>query len=134
MRRQEGCTDSGRLLREIRRRGYRGTSRGVRHGLEPLRSAEAPTPRRSEAPTVRQVTGRLTRHPDNRSPGQQLRLTHVMTRCPEPADPRRHIASFATMMKNLDGHRLPRWTKAAEGSDLPPCATSPAASPRTSTP
>ncbi|MCW8381569.1 ISL3 family transposase [Streptomyces justiciae] len=120
MRWHEGCTDSGRLFREIQQRGYRGTSRSVRRWLEPLRSVEAPAPKRSEAPTVRQVTGWLTRHPDNLSSGQQLRLKHITARCPELADLRRHIASFATMMKSLDGHHLPRWIKAAEGSDLPP--------------
>ncbi|MEU5187687.1 ISL3 family transposase [Streptomyces klenkii] len=120
MRWHEGCTDSGRLFREIQQRGYRGTSRTVRRWLEPLRSAEAPTPKRSEAPTVRQVVGWLTRHPDNLTSGQQLRLKRVLTRCHELADLRRHIADFARMMKNLDGHLLPRWIKAAEGSDLPP--------------
>lgn len=29
------------------------------------------------------------------------------------------------MMKNLDGHLLPRWIKAAEGSDLPPLRSQP---------
>lgn len=120
MRWQEGCTDSGRLFREIQQRGYRGSSRSVRRWLEPLRSADAPTPKRSEAPTVRQVVGWLTRHPDNLTSGQQLRLKGILVRCPELADLRRHIGDFARMMKNLDGHLLPRWIKAAEGSDLPP--------------
>nr|WP_232838195.1 ISL3 family transposase [Streptomyces geranii] len=120
MRWQEGCTDSGRLFREIQERGYRGTSRSLRRWLEPWRSAAAPTPKQSEAPTVRHVVGWLTRHPDNLTPGRQLRLKRILTRCPELADLRRHIADFATMMKNLDGHLLPRWMKAAEGSELPP--------------
>ncbi|MFI1855085.1 ISL3 family transposase [Streptomyces sp. NPDC020480] len=120
MRWQEGCTDSGRLFREIQERGYRGSSRSVRRWLEPLRSAESPTPKRSEAPTVRQVTGWLTRHPDNLSSGRQLRLKRIVAACPELADLRHHIAAFAAMMKNLDGRLLPRWMKAAEGSELPP--------------
>ncbi|MFG2860330.1 ISL3 family transposase [Streptomyces sioyaensis] len=119
MRWQEGCTDSGRLFREIQERGYRGSSRSVRRWLEPLRSAESPTPKRSEAPTVRQVTGWLTRHPDSLGSGQQLRLKRVVTCGPELADLRRHIHDFAAMMANLHGHLLPRWIKAAEGSDLP---------------
>ncbi|MCY0932589.1 ISL3 family transposase [Streptomyces sp. H27-H1] len=117
---QEGCTDSGRLFRELQQRGYRGSSRSVRRWLEPLRSSEAPTPKRSEAPTIRQVVGWLTRHPDNLTSSQQLRLKHLLARCPELAELRRHIGDFARMMKNLDGHLLPRWIKAAEGSDLPP--------------
>ncbi|GAA0380125.1 ISL3-like element IS466 family transposase [Streptomyces blastmyceticus] len=120
MRWREGCTDSGRLFREIQQRGYRGSSRSVRRWLEPLRTAESPTPKRSEAPTVRQVTSWLTRHPDNLTSGQQLRLKRVVTNCPELADLRRHIKGFAEMMKNLHGHLLPRWIKAVEGSELPP--------------
>lgn len=53
MRWQEGYTDSGRPFREIRQCGYGGGSRSVRRWLEPLRSAEAPTPKRSETPTIR---------------------------------------------------------------------------------
>ncbi|MFE6052776.1 transposase [Kitasatospora sp. NPDC056446] len=117
---QEGCTDSGRLFRELRERGYRGSSRSVRRWLEPLRSAETPTPKKSEAPTIRQVVGWLTRHPDNLSSGQELRLKRILASCPELADLRQHISDFAKMMKNLDGHLLPRWIKAAEGSELPP--------------
>ncbi|MGC0422720.1 transposase [Embleya sp. AB8] len=120
MRRQEGCTDGGRLFREIRQRGYGGSSRSVRRWLEPLRSAEAPTPKRSETPTIRQVVGRLTRHPDNLTSSRQLRLKRILTRCPELADLRRHIEDFATMMTNLHGHLPPRWMKAAQASELPP--------------
>jgi transposase len=120
MRWQEGCTDSGRLFRELRERGYRGSSRSIRRWLEPLRSAEASVPKRSEAPTVRQVVGWLTRHSDNLSSGQALRLKRILVGCPELADLRRHISDFAKMMKNLEGHLLPRWIKAVEGSELPP--------------
>ncbi|MFI9723924.1 transposase [Streptomyces sp. NPDC052396] len=124
MRWHEGCTDSGRLFREIQQRGYRGTSRTVRRWLEPLRSAEAPTPRRSEAPTIRHMVGWLTRHPDNLTSGQQLQLKRVLTRCHELADLQRHIADFAHLMKTLDGHLLPSWIKAAEGT--PAAVPSPA--------
>ncbi|WP_243740561.1 ISL3 family transposase [Streptomyces sp. 8K308] len=120
MRWQEGCTDSGRLFRELQQRGYRGSSRSVRRWLEPLRSAEAPIPKQSDAPTVRQVVGWLTRHPDDLTSGPRLRLKRILTRCPELADLRMHIQGFARMMKHLDGHLLPRWIKAAEGSELPP--------------
>ncbi|GAU71589.1 transposase [Streptomyces sp. NBRC 110611] len=41
-----------------------------------------------------------------------------MTNCPKLADLRRHIHSFAEMMKNLHGHLLTHWIKAAEGSGL----------------
>nr|WP_281066998.1 transposase [Streptomyces inhibens] len=79
-----------------------------------MRSAEAPTPKRSEAPTVRQIVGRLTRHPGNLTSRQQLRLKRILTRWPELADLRRHNADFAKMMKNPTatccraGRRRPR--------------------------
>ncbi|MFE3938445.1 transposase, partial [Streptomyces goshikiensis] len=120
MRWQEGCTDSGRLFREIQQRGYRGSNRSVRRWLEPLRSTEAPTPKRSETPTVRQVVGWLTRHPGNLTTSQRLRLKRILNRCPELADLRRHIEGFATMMTNLQGRLLPRWMEAAQASELPP--------------
>ncbi len=120
MRWQEGCTDSGLLFCELRERGYRGSSRSVRRWLEPLRSADVPAPKRSEAPTIRQVVGWLTRHPDDLSSGQELRLKRILADCPELADLRRLISGFAMMMTNLEGHRLPRWIEAVEGSDLPP--------------
>ncbi|WP_419096296.1 ISL3 family transposase [Streptomyces ehimensis] len=80
----------------------------------------APAPKRSEAPTVRQAVGWLTRHPDNLSSGQALRLKRILADCPELADLRRHISDFAKMMKNLEGHLLPRSIKAVGGSELPP--------------
>ncbi|GAU71588.1 transposase [Streptomyces sp. NBRC 110611] len=68
MRWREGCTDRRRLFREIQQRDYRGSSRSVSRWLKPLRTAEAPKPKRSEAPTVRQVTTWLTRTPTTSPP------------------------------------------------------------------
>jgi hypothetical protein len=76
----------------------------------------------SEGPTPKECfdATRLTRHPDGLTSGQRLRLNRLLTRCTELADLRRHIQGFARMMNQLDGHLLPRWIKAAEGSELPP--------------
>ena len=59
-----GCTDAARLTREIVKLGYRGSDNTVRRYLQPLRDAHAELPSPPVAPTVRQVTGWLTRHPD----------------------------------------------------------------------
>ncbi|WP_240509406.1 ISL3 family transposase [Streptomyces agglomeratus] len=120
MRWSEGCTDSGRLFREIQQRGYKGSSRSVRRWLQPLRDQAAPAPKRSEAPTVRQVTGWLTRHPDTLTSGQQLHLKRILNRCPELATVHERVRDFAKMMKNLEGHRLPAWIETTETVALAP--------------
>ncbi|WP_394427473.1 hypothetical protein [Streptomyces sp. SGAir0957] len=102
MRWQEGYTDSRRAFRKILERGYRSSSRSVRRWLEPLRSAGAPTPRRSEPPTVRQVTGWLTRHPTTPAP----------------------VSSFASSTSWPAGSRPPR------AATCRLCGISPATSPR----
>ncbi|MFD5438399.1 ISL3 family transposase [Kitasatospora sp. NPDC127067] len=61
----EGCTDTSRLHAEIRELGYRGSDRTVRRWIEPLRALPNPGLKVSDAPTVRQVNGWLTRHPDS---------------------------------------------------------------------
>ncbi len=65
---------------------------------------------------------------------QQLRLGHITARRAELTDPRRHIASFATMMKNFDGHHLPAGSRPPKAATCRPCAISPVTSPKTSTP
>ncbi|WP_230210978.1 transposase [Streptomyces kaniharaensis] len=116
----EGCTDSGRLFREIQTLGYRGSSRSVRRWLEPLRSSPAPAPKLPTAPTVRQVTGWLTRHPDALNSDETLQLKHLLARCPELTAASESVRDFARMMKNLDGERLLKWIERTEVTDLPP--------------
>ncbi|GGN32857.1 hypothetical protein GCM10012285_03340 [Streptomyces kronopolitis] len=87
--------------------------------MEPLRSADAPSPKWTAAPTVRQVVGGLTRHPDNLVSSQQL-LKRLVVRCTELGALTRNIGGFASTMTNLDGHLLPSWITATEQSELPP--------------
>jgi len=60
-----GHTDTASLTLEITAVGYRGSDKTVRRYLQPFRAgltAPAPVP---VAPSVRQVAGWLTRHPDS---------------------------------------------------------------------
>ncbi|MFF3160006.1 transposase [Streptomyces sp. NPDC057910] len=115
----EGCTDSGRLFRELQELGYRGSDRSVRRWLEPLRSAGAPPARIPEAPTVRQVTAWLTRHPDSLIDQETLRLTRVLEHCPKLADTAERVRDFAKMMTQLEGDRLLIRLDAADQAALP---------------
>lgn len=120
MRWRQGCTDSGRLYREIKERGYCGSSRTVRRWLEPLRQEAAPAPTAPDAPSVRQVTSWLTRRPDRLTSGQQLRLKQLLARCPELAAAHQLVHEFAAMMNSLNGQELPEWIQAAETTGLGP--------------
>ncbi len=115
----EGCTDSARLHTELRARGYQGSQRTIRRWLEPLRTSPAPTPQTSGTPSVRQVTGWLTRHPEALTSGEALQLNHILARCPEltAAD---QVRAFARMMHEHDGQHLPEWITTTEQVDLQP--------------
>lgn len=116
----EGCTDSGRLHRELRELGYLGSARSVRRWLEPLRGTDPPLSGLPEAPTVRQATTWFTRHPDGLTSEESLRLKQLLDRCPELADTAAHVREFAKIMDRLDGARkLPGWIDRAEDAELP---------------
>ncbi|MCP3818787.1 transposase [Streptomyces sp. A3M-1-3] len=54
----EGCTDSGRLFRELQQLGYLGSARSVRRWLEPLRALASPLAQFPEtAPSARSPPG-----------------------------------------------------------------------------
>ncbi|GGP95634.1 transposase [Streptomyces melanogenes] len=111
----EGCTDSGRLHRELRELGYLGSARSVRRWLEPLRGTDPPLHGLPEAPTVRQATTWFTRHPDGLTSEESLRLKQLLDGCPELADTPNHVREFAKIMDRLDGERrLPGWIETAE--------------------
>lgn len=116
----EGCTDSGRLYRELQQLGYSGSSRSVRRWLEPLRALDSPLTRIPETPTARQVTTWLTRHPDSLTSDESLKLKRVLDHCPELTDTARHVRDFAKTMTRLDGERFPAWIAAADDASVPP--------------
>jgi hypothetical protein len=79
----QGCTDAAQLHAEIAAQGYRGGNRSVRRYLQPLRApltvAVLPPP----PPTVREVTGWITSHPDHLTQDETAQLNRIKARSPQ---------------------------------------------------
>ncbi|MEV3972863.1 hypothetical protein AB0K68_32760 [Streptomyces sp. NPDC050698] len=70
-------------------------------------------------PTVRQVTGWLTRHPTGLSAEDRASLKDVLARCPELDTAARHVRDFGEMLTGRLGSTLPAWIDAVDASQLP---------------
>jgi transposase len=114
---EEGCSNVAQLFREISALGYDGSYSTVRDYFDQHRPAAAPlTP---PPPTVREVTGWLTRHPDSLTEDEQPQLKALLERCPELQATSAHVRTFATMLTQLTGQDLPQWISSAQASGLP---------------
>src|SRR5215472_3518003 len=113
----EGCGNAAQLFREIRALGYDGSYSTVRDYLDQNRPEKAPlTP---PPPTVRDVTGWLTRRPDSLTEDEQPQLKALLARCPELQAASGHIRTFATMLARLTGQdHLPQWITDVKNSEL----------------
>jgi transposase len=109
--------DYTRLFREIRERGYDGSYSTVRGYLGRHRPARAPLPQ--VPPTVRDVTGWITRRPDSLTEDDRPRLRAVLDRCPELQAASAQVRAFAAMLTQLSGRDLPQWISAARDAGLP---------------
>jgi transposase len=67
----------------------------------------------------RAVAGWILRHPDSLTETEQVRLKTVRTHCPELDALTGHVRSFATMLTERQGERLPDWLEAVREDDLP---------------
>lgn len=120
-----GHTNITRLISEIREQGYRGSAQTVYRYLRPFRAGHAPrpvaavTPSAPAPPKIRHVTGWIMRDPENLSDKDRLRLKEILARCPELEATRRHVGSFACMIRNLTGDRLPDWMDRVRKDNLP---------------
>jgi transposase len=104
-----GHTDAAALSAEITALGYRGSDKTVRRYLQPFRAdpiGPAPGP---PAPSVRQVTGWLTRHPDRLSEEERLELKKILDRSNVLTTTQRHVKEFAEMLTQRRGDRLRNW-------------------------
>jgi transposase len=104
------------LLREIRERGYQGSSNLlVRYINQGRLDSDRPhlSPRRA--------TRILLTRPDRLTPGQQETLAGLEAACPEMTALARLIRSFATLLAPDPGNdaRLRQWITDARGADLP---------------
>jgi len=114
---QQGCINAVQLHQEVTALGFAGSYGLVRDYLEPYR--RMPGPIAPAPPTVRQVTGWLTRHPDRLTDDEHLELEAILERCPELRAAADHIRAFGEMLTRLGGQDLPAWIAAVGADELP---------------
>ncbi|MGW0395362.1 hypothetical protein ACWDYJ_31710 [Streptomyces sp. NPDC003042] len=112
-----GCTSVTLLHSELVADNAPVTYQMVRARIATLRGDPAGAPPRP--PTVRQVTGWLTRHPTVLSEDDRASLKDVLARCPELDMAAGHVRDFGEMLSDRLGARLPAWIDAVDASQLP---------------
>ncbi|MFE4539005.1 hypothetical protein ACFRKB_28710 [Streptomyces scopuliridis] len=91
------------LHREVTVGGFRGQYSLVRDWIRrdlPQQEGFIPA---APPPSVRQVTGWITRHPATLTEVEKLRRKAVLDRCPEPVSAAELTSSFAEMLTTLSG-------------------------------
>uniref|UniRef100_A0AAU2K3Y9 ISL3 family transposase n=1 Tax=Streptomyces sp. NBC_00049 TaxID=2903617 RepID=A0AAU2K3Y9_9ACTN len=112
-----GCTNVTQLHGELVARGAPVTYAMVRAHFATLRTV--PAGARPRPPSVRQVTGWLTRHPAALNEQDRAELKEVLARCPELDATAAHVRDFGEILTNRLGARLPDRIKAVDASQLP---------------
>ncbi|MEV8536191.1 ISL3 family transposase [Streptomyces sp. NPDC051211] len=113
----QGCTNAWALWEEIVPFGYKGSYQRVRAYLREKRLSPGPVSARP--PTPRTVSGWILRHPESLTESEQLRLKAVLAHCRELDALTGHVRSFAQMLTEREGERLPEWLDAVRQDDLP---------------
>ncbi|MGY4984070.1 ISL3 family transposase [Streptomyces sp. 900105755] len=113
----EGCTNAWKIWEEILPLGYKGSYQRVRAYLHDKRTS--PRPVTARPPSPRRVAGWIFRRPDTLTESEQIQLKFVRTHCPELDALTRHVRSFATMLTERQGDRLPDWLDAVRQDNLP---------------
>ncbi|MFI5774805.1 transposase [Streptomyces sp. NPDC051658] len=113
----EGRTNAWKLWEEIVPLGYQGSYQRVRAYLRQKRTS--PRPVTARPPSPRAVAGWVLRRPETLSETEHLNLKNVRAHCPEIDALTRHVRSFATMLTERQGERLPDWLAAVRQDDLP---------------
>lgn len=72
-----------------------------------------------KAPSVRNVTSWLTRHPARLTEDQTQQLKAILARCPALDRTAHHVRTFAELMKNRQGRDLNQWITSVQAEDLP---------------
>jgi hypothetical protein len=115
----DGHTDAAALYREIREQGYPGSRQTVRHYLQRFRPTGTAPPAPPAVPKTRHVVRWLMTNPNDLDPDDQRRLDQILQRSPHLPAAAGHVRRFASMMKDLAGHRLPDWIRAVAQDNLP---------------
>jgi transposase len=115
----EGITNAATLLAEIRALGFTGGTTVVRDYVRPWRHGQTPAWVRPKSLTTRQVTGLLTRHPDDLDVDEGQQRAGVLHACPDLDRLAGHIGQFAAILTGLKGEKLDAWMAAVDADDLP---------------
>ncbi|WP_329100883.1 transposase [Streptomyces sp. NBC_01439] len=113
----EGCTSVTRLHGELIAANAPVTYQMVRAHIATLRRTPADAAPRP--PSVRQVTGWLTRHPTALTEDDRAGLKGILARCPELDTASRHVLEFGEILTGRLGATLPTWIDAVDASQLP---------------
>ncbi|MFD7481051.1 ISL3 family transposase [Streptomyces sp. NPDC059837] len=113
----QGCTNAWKAWEEIVPLGYKGSYQRVRAYFRTKRLSIDPVT--APPPSPRTVAGWILRHPDSLSEVERLRLKAVLARCPELEALTGHVRSFAQILTERQGQRLPEWLDAVRQDDLP---------------
>ncbi|MFJ1551679.1 ISL3 family transposase, partial [Streptomyces sp. NPDC088246] len=113
----EGCTNAWKLWEEIVPLGYLGSYGIVSAYIRKKRTS--PRPVTAQPPAPRTVTKWILSRPESLTETEQLRLKAVLANCPELDALTGHVRSFAQMLTERQGERLPQWLHAVRQDDLP---------------
>ncbi|MFD0291330.1 ISL3 family transposase [Streptomyces sp. NPDC127118] len=113
----EGCTNAWKLWEEIVPLGYQGSYGIVSAYIRKKRTS--PRPVTAQPPAPRVVTRWILSRPESLTEIEQLRLKAVLANCPELNALTGHVRSFAQMLTERQGQRLPEWLDAVRKDDLP---------------
>lgn len=97
--------------------GYRGSYGRVSAYLREKRTS--PRPVTTQPPAPRVVTRWILSRPETLTETEQLRLKAVLANCPELDALTGHVRSFACMLTERQGERLPEWLDTVRQDDLP---------------
>jgi len=120
----EGCQNAAQLWREIRARGYPGTSSPVSKLAARLRRQEraglraAPLPPATQRLTVRQAGLLFLRRPDDLKPAQQRVLDRLCALDATIAAAYQLAQDFAALVRERRGAQLDAWVEQAEHADI----------------
>ncbi|MEU1304403.1 transposase [Streptomyces shenzhenensis] len=112
-----GCTNVTRLYGELAAQNAPVTYQMVRAYVAALRATPPQTP--PAPPTVRRVTGWLTRHPATLSEDERAALKDALAHCPELDAAAGHVRDFGEILTHRPGSTLPEWIDAVDTSQLP---------------
>lgn len=116
-----GRTNVRHLYAEIAAMGYTGSYATTAAYLARFRpgAPEKSTVPRSVAPTVREVTGWMTRRPTSLGENERLRLKALLARSRPLETAHELVTAFARMLTDRTGQDLPTWIEAALAAELP---------------